>query len=99
MSIGIIDDALVEPLEQFVVQLDQAAIQEVDQAVVSITDNDGKLCKRHPIQTTRYVTKSRLRQVLNHTFQENEGSSWFRAFIHITLISQILGLLTCISHT
>lgn len=41
VDIGIIDDALVEPIEQFVVRLSQLEIQQEDEAVVSITDNDG----------------------------------------------------------
>ena len=43
VNIGIIDDALVEPIEQFMVQLNQLDIQQEDEAVVSITDNDGKI--------------------------------------------------------
>lgn len=42
VNIGIINDALVEPIEQFVVRLNQVDIQQEDDAVVSITDNDGK---------------------------------------------------------
>ena len=42
MYIGIIDDNLVEPLEEFVVRLNQVDIQQEDEATVSITDNDGK---------------------------------------------------------
>ena len=43
MNIGIIDDVLVEPVEQFVVQLNQVDSQQGDEATVSITDNDGKI--------------------------------------------------------
>lgn len=42
INIGIIDDALPEPTEDFLVQLSQAATQEINQAIVSITDNDGR---------------------------------------------------------
>ena len=45
VDIGIIDDALVEPIEQFVVRLTQLEIQQEDEAMISITDNDGKLSR------------------------------------------------------
>ena len=41
INIGIIDDAMPEPTEDFFVQLSQAATQEINQAMVSIADNDG----------------------------------------------------------
>lgn len=43
VNIRIIDDILVEPVEQFVVRLNQADSQQEDEATVSITDNDGKI--------------------------------------------------------
>ena len=42
VNIVIIDDAIVEPIEQFTVLLSQVGLQQVDQAVVTITDDDGK---------------------------------------------------------
>ena len=42
INIGIIDDVIPEPIEQFSVQLTQSATQDIAQAVVSITDDDGK---------------------------------------------------------
>ena len=43
MNIGVIDDDLVEPVEQFVVRLNQPDSQQEDETTVSITDNDGKI--------------------------------------------------------
>ena len=50
MSIGIIDDALVEPTEQFVVRLNQIDSQQEAEATVSILDNDGKINQDSRIQ-------------------------------------------------
>ena len=41
INISIIDDAMPEPTEDFFVQLSQAATQEINQAMVTIADNDG----------------------------------------------------------
>ena len=43
VNIGIINDTLMEPMEQFVVRLNQLDIQQEDGATVSITDDDGKM--------------------------------------------------------
>ena len=43
VNIGIINDTLEEPMEQFVVRLNQLDIQQEDEATVSITDDDGKM--------------------------------------------------------
>ena len=43
VDVGIVNDLLVEPVEQFTVLINQTGTQQVDQAVVSITDNDGRL--------------------------------------------------------
>ena len=42
IDIGIINDAFMEPIEQFTVQLSQTATQEVMLAVVTITDDEGE---------------------------------------------------------
>ena len=43
VNVGIINDTLAEPMEQFVVRLNQLDIQQEDEATVSITDDDGKM--------------------------------------------------------
>ena len=47
VDISILDDNLAEPIEQFFVQLTQTATQQTDQAVVIVTDNDGKCIPVH----------------------------------------------------